>query len=156
MRRPILLIAAFCLALCALNAAGNTMYVTVKSADLKKSPSFFAGKSGALKYGDSVIVLEESGRWTNVRSSANAAISGWLSTADLTSKRIVSTQDISSASAKELAMAGKGFDSQTESAYKKQGNLNYRDLDSMESVAVSNAQLLDFLKKGRLSQGGKR
>ncbi|MDR1912289.1 MAG: SH3 domain-containing protein [Helicobacteraceae bacterium] len=134
----------------------KTMYVAVKNAELRVSASFFAGKKGALSYGETVTALQEDGKWTQVRSASNAALSGWLSSADLTSKRIIASS-ATGASAQELALAGKGFNQEVENAYKKQrGDLNYKDIDAIESISVPNNQLLTFLNEGRLAKGDKR
>jgi hypothetical protein len=153
---------AICLALSAavLYAAGapknKTAYVAVKNAELRTSASFFAGKKGALAYGEAVTIAKEDGKWTLVKSSSNAALSGWLSSANLTSKRILPASG-SSASAQELALAGKGFNKEVEDSYKqRQSDLNYKDLDAVESISVPNNRLLVFINEGRLSKGAKQ
>jgi hypothetical protein len=131
------------------------MYVAVKSAELRTSASFFAGKKGALSYGDAVTIAQEDGKWALVNSASNAALSGWLSSANLTSKRIVAASG-AGASAEELALAGKGFSKEVEDSYKKQGAVNYKDIDAVESLSVPNDRLLTFLEEGRLAKGAKR
>ncbi|MDR2033790.1 MAG: hypothetical protein LBP89_04080 [Helicobacteraceae bacterium] len=156
MKRALIALTLGAAVLYAAPSVKKTMYVAVKKAELRVSASFFARKKGALSYGETVTALQEDGKWTQVRSASNAALSGWLSSADLTSKRIIASS-ATGASAQELALAGKGFDQEVENAYKKQkSDLNYKDIDAIESVSVPNNQLLTFLNEGRLAKGNKR
>ncbi|MDR0665146.1 MAG: hypothetical protein LBF86_06460 [Helicobacteraceae bacterium] len=136
-------------------AKSKTMYVAVKSAELRASASFFASKKSALSYGDAVTVAKEDGRWTLVKPVSNAALSGWISSANLTSKRVVSSS-ATAASAQELALAGKGFNKEVENAYKQEGEVGYKEVDEVESLSVSGDRLLKFLSEGRLAKGDKR
>jgi hypothetical protein len=133
-------------------ARGGTLYVAVKSVPLKTSTWFFAGTRGTLNYGDRVTVLQVSGKWVEVRSATNSSLSGWTQSANLSAKQIVSG-NTSTASAKEIALAGKGFNQEVEDAYKTKGNLNYADVDNTEKITVSEAALLRFIEEGHLSTG---
>jgi uncharacterized protein YgiM (DUF1202 family) len=133
--------------------AGSTMYVAVQSAALKTSTGFFAGNAGTLKYGDEVKVVSVSGKWTQVRSAANSSLSGWTSSTNLTTKRIVVQGNNSSASAKELALAGKGFSEEVEKEYKTGKDLNYDAVDALELVKIPDDDLLQFLNEGHLAKG---
>jgi uncharacterized protein YgiM (DUF1202 family) len=132
---------------------GRTMYVTIKNAKLKSSTAFFAEVRGTLKYGDQVTVLNEYRNWVEVQASADTSRRGWIASANLTTKRILSSSGSSSASADELALAGKGFSQEVENAYRQNGNLNYDALDILEAENISNQQLFDFLLEGRLARG---
>jgi hypothetical protein len=131
---------------------GGTMYVAVKTAALKSSTGFFASTKGTLKYGDRVTILQISGKNAEVRSAANSAVTGWTATANLSSKQIVSG-NANTASAKEVALAGKGFNQEVENSYKSKGKANYADVDRVEAVSVSESSLKKFLEDGRLSMG---
>jgi hypothetical protein len=131
---------------------GATMYVAVKSADLKTSTGLFAGKAGTLGYGSQVTVLQESGKMVQVRS-IQPALTGWVTTSSLTSKRIVSSGGTATASTKELALAGKGFSEEVEQNYKTADNLDYTQVDAMEQISVAGDQLLQFLTEGHLATG---
>jgi len=133
---------------------GGTAWVSVRTADLKASTGMFAASRGAVNYGDQVTVLQVSGNWAEVRSSANANLSGWISTANLSAKRIVATGGASSATASEVALAGKGFNQEVENEYKTAGNLNYAAVDWMEEIVISDSDLLNFINEGRLNAGG--
>ena len=148
----------FCLALlitgfAAAQAAGSTMYVAVKTVDLKSSTGFFASNRGKLEYGDRVTVIRVNGRFVEVRSAANTSVTGWTATANLSSRQVVSGTT-GTATAREVALAGKGFNQEVEQSYKnQQRNLNYADVDRVEAITVREADLRRFLEEGRLSMG---
>lgn len=132
---------------------GKTMYVAVKSAALKSSTGFFASTRGTLQMGDVVAVLQEKGKWVEVRSTARSSLSGWMASASLTAKRIVASGNSTSASAGELALAGKGFNQEVENAYKQNGALDYGPIDVMEAQSVPTEELYNFIVEGRLAGG---
>jgi hypothetical protein len=128
------------------------MYVTGKTVEVKSSTAFFADTLGTLAYGAPVSVLQEYGKWVQIRSSEPPEISGWIAAASLTTKRIIAGS-ATSASADEIALAGKGFNQEVENAYRQNGTLNYDAIDAMESIQISNRQLFNFLQEGRLARG---
>jgi SH3-like domain-containing protein len=128
---------------------GKTLYVAIKSAALKSSTGFFAGTRATLKLGDSVTVLQEKGKWVEVRAQAG---SGWIASSSLTSKRIIAS-GATSASAGEIALAGKGFNQEVENAYKQSGTLNYAAIDAIEAQTTPADVLQRFLEEGRLAMG---
>jgi len=131
---------------------GGTMYVSVKTAALKSSTGFFASTNGTLNYGDRVTILQINGKNAEVRSTANSSITGWTATANLSAKQIVSG-NTNTASAKEVALAGKGFNQEVENSYKSKGKANYADVDRVEALSVNETTLRKFLEDGRLSMG---
>jgi len=131
---------------------GGTLYVAVKTVTLKSSTGFFASSKGTLNYADAVIVLQVSGKFVEVRSAANSSLTGWTASANLSAKKIVSG-NTTSISARETALAGKGFNQEVENSYKTKGNLNYADVDRVEKVTVREADILQFLEDGRLLKG---
>ena len=131
---------------------GGTLYASTKSLALKASTGFFARTNGNLVYGDQVTVLQVSGKWVEVRSAANASLSGWTASANLTARRITSGNTIT-ATASEIGLAGKGFNEEIENAYKSEGQLNYADVDKTETAGVTEDNLHQFLIDGRLSTG---
>jgi hypothetical protein len=133
-------------------AKGGTLYVAVKTVTLKSSTGFFASNKGTLNYGDAVTVLQVSGKFVEIRSVANSSLTGWTASASLSAKQIVAG-NTSSVSAKETALAGKGFNQEVENAYKSDGKLNYADVDRVETVKVREADLLRFLDDGHLLKG---
>ncbi|MDR1129283.1 MAG: hypothetical protein LBL20_08230 [Treponema sp.] len=137
--------------------SGNrVMYVATKNAELKSSTGFFADTVITLQYGDQVTVVQENGKWMEVRPARRPSVSGWILSNSLTSKRIISSGSGTSASADELALAGKGFSEEVEQAYKRRGGAsaeNYADIDAMEALTVPRQDLYNFLVEGRLNTG---
>jgi hypothetical protein len=133
-------------------AKGATVYTAVKTVALKSGTGFFAGTKGTLAYGDQATVLQVKGKWAEIRSTAKS-LSGWTVSSNLTTKRIVAAGGTGSASASEIALAGKGFSEEVENAYKAEGSLNYAGVDMTEAQTVSEEELLNFLTAGHLSRG---
>lgn len=134
--------------------AGDTMYVNVEEAELKSGTGFFASSTGFLPYGAQVKVLEEKGKWIQVRGVDNG-ISGWVSSSSLTKKKILNSDlNTVSASADELALAGKGFSAEVEAQYTTETNAAiYALVDEIESTPMDKDGLLDFIIQGELSDG---
>jgi uncharacterized protein YgiM (DUF1202 family) len=129
---------------------GDTMYVAIRSVPLKSSTGFFARTVGNLAYGAQVTVLAVNGKWAQIRSGA---LTGWTASANLTSKRVVAQGNNRSASASEMAMAGKGFSEEVEKEYKTGKDLNYDAVDTLETLKVSDEDLLGFVNEGHLAAG---
>ena len=132
-------------------SGGGTAWIASKSADLKSSTWFFAGKRGTLALGDQVTVLQTSGNNAEVRSAANSSLSGWTSVSNLSARRIVASG--AGASASEVALAGKGFNQEVEDSYKTGGSLNYADVDRTEAITIPLEQLYSFVTEGHLVTG---
>jgi SH3-like domain-containing protein len=155
MKRYVLLFATGLLVLTTLTAQtrGSTMYVVEKETEVKSGTGLLTEKRGTVVYGEQVTVLQVDGKWSEIRSAGQSAISGWVATSALTSRRIVVTGATTSASASDLALAGKGFSARTEQTYKDAGSLNYAQVDRMEAETVSNKAMYDFLTEGQLKTG---
>jgi spermidine/putrescine-binding protein len=132
-------------------SVGSTMYVAVKTVSLKSSTWFFAGTKGTLAYGSQVKVLAVNGKWVQVQSAAQTSLDGWTESANLTSKRITASSGTTSASASEIALAGKGFNEEIEGVYKSQNALDYNDVDVVEAIVVPIADLQKFVVEGHLA-----
>jgi SH3-like domain-containing protein len=140
-------------ALSAQISRGANVWVASKSVTLKSSTGFFASGRGTLSYGDEVTVLQVKDKWAEVRSKRNSSLSGWVSSSSLSAKRIVVSSSTGSASASEIALAGKGFNQEVENAYKADGDLNYADVDRTEAILVSPDELYRFVNEGHLNTG---
>jgi len=126
---------------------GITRFVSVKNAIVKDSPWFFARELGNLPLGNEVALLSESGKWSRIRSGN---LTGWVTSASLSVRPIVTSG--TSSTATEIALAGKGFSPDTELEYRQNG-LDYSMVDFMEQIAVPKDELLNFINDGRLSKG---
>jgi uncharacterized protein YgiM (DUF1202 family) len=116
---------------------------------VKSSTGFFARTLGNLTQGTVVTVLQVKGKWVEGRVSPS--LTGWIAGASLTTRRISASGR--SASAGELALAGKGFSAEIEAAYREDENLDYSRIDAMEGITISPQELEAFLIEGRLSMG---
>jgi len=128
----------------------GTMYVAVKEVTLKSGTGFFANTTGKINYGERVTVLRVDGRFAEVRSASN--VTGWTASANLSARQVVAGTT-STATAREVALAGKGFNAEVESTYRSQQNLNYADVDRVEAITIDENSLRRFLEEGRLSMG---
>jgi len=136
-------------------APGGTLYVAIRNMVLKSSTGFFASNRGTLDYGDQVTVIQVSGRFVEVRSAANSSLTGWTASSNLSARQVVSGTT-STATAREVALAGKGFNQEVEQSYRnQQRNLNYADVDRVEAIRINEAELRRFLEEGRLAMGDK-
>jgi uncharacterized protein YraI len=145
----ILLLAAVIGGVSAQSLRGKTVYIAVKSVAVKSSTGFFAGNRGTLQMGASVTVLQEKGKWVEIRSSN---LTGWVAASSVTTKRVTGSV-VSTASQREVAMAGKGFNQEIEDAYKQNGELDYAAIDAIEAQTVPVDELKRFLEEGRLALG---
>jgi hypothetical protein len=131
---------------------GGTLYAAAREVELKSSTGFFASTTGRLTYGDRVTVLQVNGRFVQVRSATNTSLVGWTPSANMSARQVVAGTT-STATAREVALAGKGFNQEVEQSYRAQQNLNYADVDQIERITVNQNNLRRFLEEGRLSMG---
>ena len=93
----------------------KSMSVNVKEAQVRATPSYLGKVLGTLVYGDQVQVLETQKDWMRVNAPAKG-LSGWLNQSALTAKKVVLSSGSETAgqnaSSGEVALAGKGFNSQ--------------------------------------------
>jgi len=139
-------------------ASPATMSVQVKDAPVRVTPSFVGKVVGALAYGDRVEVQQTQGAWSKV---AGAGASGWMHTSALSAKKIVlaagQEQAKVSASGDELALAGKGFNSDVEGQFKAaHKDVDFTWIDRMEKIKIPSSEMQGFLKSGDVTprEGG--
>jgi len=138
-------------------SAATQMSVQSEKAAIRATPGPFAQTIATLGYGDRVNVIAEQGAWSQVQTAAGQT--GWTQTASLTKKKVVlqaGSSDVSrTASGEELALAGKGFNSQVEGEFKaKNPDVDFRWIDYMEKIKVTEPQMIRFLREGGLKGGG--
>jgi len=153
MKKLIILISMF---LCAFACfAQSKMYVKNdgnSALPLRNEPKLFAKSSVKVAVGTEVTVLETSadGKWVYVEVTARKSQKGWTQK-NLLSQRKPSTKN--SASAKELALAGKGFNSEVEELYAQSGMGDFEKVDLIESFSVDSDSVSAFLSDGLLKGG---
>ena len=134
-------------------AAADQMSVQVQNAQLRADASFLAKMTGQVAYGARVTVLQARGDWRQVQ--AEGGPSGWLHQSALTKKVIsmkAGAQDVATAaSGDELALAGKGFNSDVEADFKnKNKDIDFTWIDRMEKIKVSMDEITHFLNDGQV------
>jgi hypothetical protein len=135
--------------------AAETLKVTVKTTKLRKSPKFYAPAVTTLNYGDTLQKLDQQGDW--IKGLTTSGLEGWVHGSaveepsfSLTARRTAGT----GTTADEVALAGKGFNEQVEQQYRQTTDLDYTWVDRMAAMKVSEAEMEQFLKQGKLGEFG--
>ncbi len=144
-------------AVSAFGAWPQTMSVQIRNGQIRATPSYLGQVVTALNYGDQVQVTGQQGDWMNVTGPGGKA--GWMHSSALSKKKIVmkaGADDVeTSASGDELALAGKGFNSDVEAEFKaKNKNVDFKWVDRMEKMKVTPQEMTDFLKEGQVVAAG--
>jgi hypothetical protein len=143
-----------------LSAAAATpkeMSVQTAQAQFRATPSFLAPVTGQAAYGDRLQIIEERTGWIHARAPSGKT--GWMHASALTKKRIVLQAGqgpaTGGASGEEVALAGKGFNKEVESAFRRQNpSLDFSWVDRMELFRVTPAEATQFLSAGGLQPAG--
>lgn len=178
MKNTLAVVAIVIIAFAALSSAGQTLMVTIKQVSIRADKQFYAKAVAEAKYQDRLEVVKQQGDWYLVtfngaqgwvhNSSVGAATKGSGSTTVASAKAsdgdaalagkgkgapgASSGQASSKVSDEDVALAGKGFNSQVEGDYKKKNpNLNFAAVDSLEKISVSDKDAEAFMKDGHLS-----
>jgi hypothetical protein len=140
-------------------AAPSRMNVQVQSGQIRVTPTFLGKVLATLPYGVSVEILQTKGDWMQVKSGQGQV--GWMHKSALTTKVVSmssgATAAKSGASSDELALAGKGFNSDVEREFKaKNKNLNFAAVDRMEKIKIPTPEIQAFLQTGAVkpAEGG--
>lgn len=139
-------------------AGASDMSVQIRNAQMRATPSYLGKPTGAAVYAERVRVLNTQGDWVQVQGTAG---SGWLHKSALTTKKVVAKSGAAdvgaTASGEELALAGKGFNSDVESEFKKKNaKVDFAPIDRMEKIRVAPGEAREFLVDGgvRPTTGG--
>ncbi len=155
LRRWIINTSVITLLLCVASVAqAREFSIQVKEAVVRVAPTPFARISGRLGYGTRVNAGKESGPWREIRAT-KGTVAGWVHETVLTPKKIAltggQTDAQAAASGEEIALAGKGFNSDVEKEYKKNSKLDFSQIDRMERVVISDQAKIQFLRAGGLN-----
>ncbi|MCR4953206.1 MAG: SH3 domain-containing protein [Treponema sp.] len=129
------------------------MYIAMDPAPLREKASAVSAKVGELNYGDEVRVLQEKKNWSLICLYEDESVQGWIPNTALSKKKIVAKGSKTSADADEIALAGKGFNSTIEAVYAEEYEIDYSQVDYVESQSVSEAEIEKFAKEGKLFLG---
>ena len=157
-------LAAVCLAACmALALAadqGQKMTITVKSTQVRSTPTYLGKVLGTLAYGDVVTVgaqpADAPESWVKV-TGPNGKLQGWVSSSTLmiTDVKLKATASASqTASSSDVSLAGKGFNADVEAQYSQNSKLDYTWVNKMETYSASLDVVFSFITKGGLHTEG--
>jgi uncharacterized protein YgiM (DUF1202 family) len=148
MRRILLLLIVLIFSVSfAFSQSGATRYVAVENLAVKDSAGFFSRDLGTLPLGREVTVTREDGKWVQIRAGN---LSGWVSSSGLSTRRVIAAS--SAVTPTEVALAGKGFSTETESEYRST-RPDYSTVDFMEQLDIPSSELQQFVNEGRLARG---
>lgn len=133
-------------------APGENVYVAIKQSELKEGKGAFDKVITRLPYGTELYIKEATGKWFKVETTEGKKLTGWVPVSSVTSRKIVASKSGKkvSASADEIALAGKGFNSQVEEEYKTNKKLDYSKVDEMEKFVLPDAEIKKFVVEGKL------
>ncbi|HXT01238.1 MAG TPA: hypothetical protein VN915_11220 [Elusimicrobiota bacterium] len=146
MRKSALRIALAAAALGASAAFAATITVLVQQTAVRKRPQFFAPAVATAKLGDSFEADGPDGGWYKTRA-------GYIHQSAVSAKKVHLSAGSAvggSATADEVTLAGKGFNSQVESSYKQGTPANFAAVDAMEKRSVPESAVLAFMRAGGL------
>ena len=135
----------------------ETLIVKVQTTYVRKEPKFYSSPIATLNAGDSVTQITAQAGWFRVRTSQG--VEGWIhSQAVAAGKLKVAAMDKSlkmSATADEVALAGKGFNKQVEDEYKSRNKgISFSEVERMLRIQVTPDELRRFLMDGKLAEFG--
>jgi len=135
----------------------ETLIVKVQTTYVRKEPKFYSPPVATLSAGESVTQISSQAGWFKVRTSKG--VEGWIhSQAVASGKFAVAAMDKSmktSATADEVALAGKGFNRQVEDEYKSRNKgISFVEVDRMLKIMVTPDELRRFLMDGKLAEFG--
>ena len=147
----LLLLAAVVVMIGTVCRGAQVMSVQVRNGQLRATPSFMGSLVGSVAYGARVEILQQQGEWMKVKDAQSHM--GWMHQSALTKQRIAMSAGSGTAqtgaSGEELALAGKGFNSDVEAEFKsKNRNIDFTWVDKMEKMKVTPQESSAFLKEG--------
>lgn len=135
-------------------AAAATITVLVQETSLRKRAQSYSPSVGLARLGQKFET-------TGVEAGFFKTSAGYIHSSAVTEKKVrLGSADAvgGSASAEEVTLAGKGFNSQVEKSYgAKNGAANFSAVNAMERRSVGEGELFDFLRVGGLlAEGGSK
>jgi hypothetical protein len=146
MRKSTFWLALAAAALAASAAVAATITVLVQQTAVRKRPQFFAPAVAAAKLGQTFDAQGPDGGWYKTAE-------GYIHESAVSAKKVHLSAGSAvggSATADEVTLAGKGFNSQVEKSYKQGTTANFAAVDAMERRSVPEPSVLQFLRAGGL------
>jgi hypothetical protein len=135
------------------SAHAETVRVTVRESAVRADCRFLAPVRARVYSNDKLAVTAKNGDWYRVTVDG---VKGCIHKSAVQSKSYFFSGDSSSgkggASEDEVSLAGKGFNPQVESAYRKQNaDLDFKAVDTIQKYQVSDDSLKRFIEAGGLT-----
>ncbi|OGR08959.1 MAG: hypothetical protein A3K23_05625 [Desulfobacca sp. RBG_16_58_9] len=137
-------------------AWGQTMKVAQGNQTLYGEPNFSGTPIAPVPLGVEVKVVSQTGDWYKVEYQGNT---GWMHRQAFAQAQapkpslpgLLFGGGVKETKSDEVALAGKGFTPEVEAGYRqKNPNMNYAQVDQVESFQVDDAKLQAFIKEGGL------
>lgn len=131
--------------------AQKHVYVSIEKAQIKTDTGFFSEKIADVNYGTKLIVLQNTinDKWIKVRNENNNSQTGWILSANVTSKRVINYFTNNGTTEKEIALAGKGF-SETKLSSRKKNFEAVTMIEQLSKKTNENNNLEKFITEGNL------
>ena len=135
-------------------SAAKKLSVQVREVQVKSSPNYLSATVGTLPYGAAIEVTSEDGNWYQIsqpkgyipKNATGTAKAGVDASKGYAAKGV---------SHDETALAGKGFNPQVESQYRKSNSqlaAAYAQVDKVEAMTVPLPELTHFIIAGQLNK----
>jgi hypothetical protein len=140
-----------------LQSQGDTLTVTLKNTRLRTGKRLYAPAVCDLVEGDKLALDRKEAPWFRVTFKGNT---GWIHESDVTAKKDVrlSGEGVREEySAAETSAARKGFNPQVEREYRRQNpdlSAAYGKVDTIQGRSIPEAEIVEFLKEGKLTREG--
>ena len=137
---------------------GEVLTVAQPNQSIYPDPDFASTPLAPVHVGDEVSVERQAGDWYKVEYQGKK---GWINRQAFGQPQAPSSkfslpgllfgQPVKETSSDEVALAGKGFTPEVENSYRaKHPNLNFAQVDQIETFTVPPAKLQAFIKEGDL------
>ena len=155
MRRTLLICALVVLALAAVAIeAGDPLFVQVRDTELRATPGFLSPIVTELNFGDALGYVSDRSGWYQVTIQETGE-AGWVHGGAVRQNRETTLQQAGegttrTVTAREIALAGRGFSQELEQTYGDDKGVDFSAVDAMEADAVDPVAILEFVEAGRL------
>ena len=137
-------------------ALGATVKVITQEAMIRKDKRFFAPAVVRVPYGEMLQELGREGDWLRVSYQGKQ---GWLHISAIQEQKFslssLAGERAQETTREEVALAGKGFTPEVESAFRnKNPKMRYDLVDQVQSYKVAEQRLQAFIRSGNLKEPG--
>lgn len=140
--------------ICPIYSMAETVRVITKENYLRDNCRFFSPIKANLKYGDTLEITSTEGDWYRAKFRN---INGCIHKTAVDQRAVPTTTGFVSgrqtATEQEVALAGKGFTPEVESAFKKKHpDMKYNLVDAIERYKTDEKRVFEFIRMGGLVQ----